>query len=74
MVGGSRKRANLRRFVAEEEVELVVSVSAGEFQELVRMAFALPPSTVGDIVRECIRDGIAAWPVRLDELLAELNT
>jgi hypothetical protein len=64
-------RSHLRLVTAEADVEIILPVSQADFQELVRVAFAQPGMTVPGVIAEFIADGLAAWPERVAELLAE---
>jgi hypothetical protein len=64
-------RAHLRLVVTEPDVEIILPVSQAAFQELIRVAFAQPGMTVPDVITQFIADGLAAWPERIAQLLAE---
>jgi hypothetical protein len=68
---GDHARCHLRLVIAEPDVEIILPVSQADFQELVRVAFAQPGMTVPGVIAQFIADGLAAWPERIDQLLAE---
>jgi hypothetical protein len=59
------RRRQLRVVGAEDDVEVVVSLSPDEFQQVVRVALTRPRATVADVIREMVSEGLAGWPARV---------